>query len=67
MVKSVTVPGKCYAISNGDRQDNPNKFNQQIIPKMSSYVYPQSEFPGGQKNKQTNKQTNIPYLLNIQG
>ena len=23
MVKSVTVPGKCYAISDGDRQDNP--------------------------------------------
>ncbi len=23
MVKSVTVPGKCYAISDGDRQDDP--------------------------------------------
>jgi hypothetical protein len=23
VVKSVTVPGKCYAISDGDRQDNP--------------------------------------------
>ncbi len=23
MVKSVTVPGKCYAISDSDRQDNP--------------------------------------------
>ncbi len=25
MVKSVTVPGKCYAISDGDRQDDPKK------------------------------------------
>jgi hypothetical protein len=23
VVKSVTVPGKCYAISDGDRQDDP--------------------------------------------
>jgi hypothetical protein len=23
MVKSVTVPGKCYAISDSDRQDDP--------------------------------------------
>ena len=23
MVKSMTVPGKCYAISDGDRQDDP--------------------------------------------
>ncbi len=23
MVKTVTVPGKCYAISDGDRQDDP--------------------------------------------
>ncbi len=26
VVRSVTVPGKCYAISDGDRQDNP-KYN----------------------------------------
>ncbi len=25
MVKSMTVPGKCYTISDGDRQDNPNR------------------------------------------
>ncbi len=23
MVKSVTIPGKCYAISDGDRQEDP--------------------------------------------
>jgi hypothetical protein len=26
--KSVTVPGKCYAISDGDRQDDPIKKQQ---------------------------------------
>jgi hypothetical protein len=25
VVKSVTVTGKCYAISDGDRQDDPQK------------------------------------------
>jgi hypothetical protein len=25
VVKSVTVPGKCYAISDSDRQDDPKK------------------------------------------
>ncbi len=33
MVKSVTVPGKCYAISDGDRQDDPF-FNGVVMKKI---------------------------------
>ena len=31
MVKSVTVPGKCYAISDSDRQDNPLLYLHKVI------------------------------------
>ncbi len=31
MVKSVTVPGKCYAISAGDRQDDPTNNNTRRV------------------------------------
>ena len=34
MVKSVTVPGKCYAISDGDRQDDPNIIHHFIQSKL---------------------------------
>ncbi len=30
MGKSVTVPGKCYAMSDGDRQDNPRKKEEDL-------------------------------------
>ncbi len=40
MVKSVTVPGKCYAISDGDRQDDPKIFH--MITFLNILISPSS-------------------------
>jgi hypothetical protein len=37
VVKSVTVPGKCYTISDGDRQDDPISIHQ-FVRKLYKFV-----------------------------
>ncbi len=49
MVKSVTVPGKCYAISDDDRQDDPI-YNRELYimkPQGSSINKPGSKYSPG--------------------
>ena len=46
MGKSVTVPGKCYAISDGDRQDDPKmKDEHQILYQKCPDFSPKLQSP----------------------
>ncbi len=63
MVKSVTVPGKCYAISDSDRPGNPI-FNEKIIltglkdPSMNLWMLP---IPNGRMWTTPSSVTVSPY------